>query len=337
MRSIEQRIERWLELYAGERKHVVEVVNTDGLPDRPFPTWDNFTERGDWALRNYEIMCEQMLWLDTDRIPYLDVYTGTEIFAEAFGCGTYQPDGSMPHARYLVHSAEEARRIRAPKLEHTTLMRLFDIADRLRDEAGTEAIFKIPDIQSSMGIAALIWDKTDFVTSLLLDPETVHGLAAEVTKLLIEFFGEWTRRYGKAFISHYPEYYMPDGITLSEDDVGIVDADIFNTFYRPEINKLRNRFGPLGIHCCADARHQWENFASLEDLRLINLRIENVEMELESYSVFQDRCVHMNQRVPDRRPEEWKYFYPGNARTVIRIGADTRDEALRLSEVLMDV
>jgi hypothetical protein len=260
MRSIEERKQRWRYLYDGKRKHAVEIVYTPGLPPRPFPLADNLADRGDWALRNYEIMLGQMSWLDSDRIPYLDVYTGTEIFAEAFGCDTYRPKEAMPHAKYLIRSAEEARAIQAPNLDDTTLMRLFEIADRLRREAGSDAIFKLPDIQSPLGIAALIWDKTDFMASLLLYP----------TK-------------------------------------------------------------------CADSRHQWENFAALPTLRVMNLRIENVRMELDSYEVYGTCCVHMNQRVPVGPPCTWKTHYPDNARAIIRTGAETREEALRLCEALIDL
>ena len=337
MRSIEDRKQRWRDLYDGKRKHTVEIVYTENLGQRPFPLAHALTERGDWALRNYEIMLEQMSWLDTDRIPYLDVYTGTEIFAEAFGCDTYQPKDDMPHARYLVHTAAEARAIRAPKLEDTTLMRLFEIADRLREAAGPDALFKLPDIQSSLGIAALIWDKTDFMTSLLLCPEAVRHLAGEVTKLLIAFFDEWTSRYGRSFIAHYPEYYMPDGITLSEDDVGIIDPGMFRDFYQPELQKLTDRYGAIGIHCCADSRHQWENFAALPGLRVMNLRIKDVPMEYDSYGAFGERCVHMNQRVPEGPPETWEAHYPDGVRAIIRTGADTKDEALRLSDTLKDL
>lgn len=183
MRSIEERKQRWRYLYDGKRKHAVEIVYAPGLPPRPFPLADNLADRGDWALRNYEIMLGQMSWLDSDRIPYFDVYTGTEIFAEAFGCDTYRPKDAMPHAKYLVRSAEEVRAIQAPNLEDTTLMRLFEIADRLRREAGPNAIFKPPDIQSPLGIAALIWDKTDFMASLLLYPDEVRRLEASMGEL----------------------------------------------------------------------------------------------------------------------------------------------------------
>ena len=44
-------------------------------------------------------MLETMLWLNDDRIPYLDMTTGTEIFAETFGCKFHRPIDDMPFVR----------------------------------------------------------------------------------------------------------------------------------------------------------------------------------------------------------------------------------------------
>ena len=38
-----------------------------------------------------------------------------------------------------------------------------------------------------------------------------------VKELMFEFLDEWFRRYGPSFMAHYPAYYMPNGITMSED------------------------------------------------------------------------------------------------------------------------
>ena len=79
------------------------------------------------------------------------------------------------------------------------------------------------------------------------------------------------------------------------------------------------------------------NFANIPSLRLMNLRIKDSAMEYRSYKAFGTRCVHMNQRVPDGPPETWASHYPENVRTVLRTGAETRDQALMLSDILSDI
>ena len=45
----------------------------------------------EWAWTRYGRSRERMAWLEDDALPYLDMLTGTEIFAEAFGCQVYRP------------------------------------------------------------------------------------------------------------------------------------------------------------------------------------------------------------------------------------------------------
>ena len=69
--------------------------------------------------------------VDDDRVPYLSNLTGTEIFAEAFGCRVQRPDDTNPFALPLVHTATEVDALKTPELSASTLGYLFDIADEL--------------------------------------------------------------------------------------------------------------------------------------------------------------------------------------------------------------
>ena len=102
------------------------------------------------------------------------------------------------------------------------------------------------------------------------DPEPVLELAHKVRELLTHFVDAWFARYGSEFIAHYPDYYMPNGITLSEDEVGAVSAPMFSRYFLPELEWLAGRYGAIGMHCCAHAHHQWQGFLKIPHLRMIN-------------------------------------------------------------------
>ena len=126
------------------------------------------------------------------------------------------------------------------------------------------------DIQSPMDIVALIWEKADLFCAMIEAPEAVKALAEKVRTLLVSFFDEWFTRYGTTFIAHYPDYVMHGGITMSVDEVGALNPEMFQEFFRDELVSLADHFGGLGIHCCADARHQWANFRELPGLKVMN-------------------------------------------------------------------
>jgi hypothetical protein len=334
--GLEQRKQRWCDFLSMDKpaQHVFMIGVEDGkVPARPWPRWDNVPQRIEWAWDAYRRKMERMELYADDTVPFLHVYTGTEIYAEAFGCGVAYPEDNMPFARPLVDNAVDAAKIKVPRLEDTPLMRLLDIGDELRRRAGGKAVMGIVDIQSPMDIAAQIWDKNTFFIAMLECPEAVWELAGKVGELFCAFFDEWFRRYGRDFIAHYPSYYMPRGLTLSEDEVGSINVEVFLELFLPELVELSNRYGGLGMHCCATARHQWEHFLKIPDLRLLNL-VHNKEYLAEAYQFFGPHTAQMHCWCGDGEPEQWLRLYPPGARVVLQPTAKSEDDARRVSERL---
>ena len=49
---------------------------------------------------------------------------------------------------------------------------------------------------------------------------------------------------------------MPFGMTLSEDNIGSVGPELFESMFLPELNTLSRHYGAIGIHFCTHAHHQ---------------------------------------------------------------------------------
>ena len=333
--DIEARKQRWRDFLSMDPStHYVYQITyqPDSLP-RPLPWPDKKAERIAWAWETYQRHLARIEWLPDDSIPFLDTYTGTEIFAEAFGCQVYRPEDDMPFALPLVHNAREASRLEAPDLSAAPLALLFEIADELRRRAGPEALVRLVDIQSPMDIAALIWDKNDLYAAMIEAPEAVRELAAKVKELQVAFFDEWFGRYGREFMAHYPNYYMPQGITLSEDEVGAVSQQMFLDLFLPELVELSQRYGGIGMHCCATARHQWENFKKVPNLRLLNF-VQPPEVTRAAHRFFAGHAPQMHLWCGDGPAWTWPGQYPEEAWVVMEASTNSQDEALELAEKL---
>ena len=187
----------------------------------------------------------------------MQVYSGTEIFAEAFGCEVHRPENNMPFALPLISSASEVAGLKVPELSTSSLAYLFDIGDELRRRAGDDALIGI-DIQSPMDIAALIWNKNDFYAAMLETPEAVRELAHKVGDLLTSFLDEWFARYGREFMGHFPDYYMPYGITSRRTRSGW------------SIRKSSSSSSFLSCRCSPSATERWACTAAL--IHVINGR-----------------------------------------------------------------
>jgi len=337
-RIIEERKQRWRDLYDLSRPPGYVFIIRYG-PDNleePLPHPDKKQPRIEWAWQTYERSLARLDWLDDDSIPYLFVSSGTEIFAEAFGCEVYRPDDTMPSARPLIHHASEVARLNVPDIGSTPLAMLFEIGDELRRRAGDGAVLRIADIQSPMGISALIWEKSSFYPALIESPEAVKELAAKVKQLLVAFLDEWFARYGREFIAHYPDYYMPQGVTLSEDEVGSVSPEAFREFFLPDLIELSDRYGGIGVHCCAHARHQWENFREIPNLRVLNLVQPEDELRA-AYPYFAPDVAQMHTVGSESSPWPSPEQYPDHPRLVLEAVVETKEQAVALSEKLRKV
>ena len=298
--QIEKRKQAWVDFYdlsspVNRLFHVEYPM--DGI-EAPLPWWDKMQEREDWSYAYYMRQLENMDKLHDDRVPYMPIQTGTEIFAEAFGSDVFYPTNSNPVARYLINDVSEFNKIKMPKLEDTKLMLLFDMADRLKARVGDDALFSLPDMQMPVDVAALIWNKTDFYMSMFDEEPAIRELTAMIREFMFTFLDEWFRRYGRSFIGHFPRYYMPYGVTMSIDEIGIVSSEMYNSYFRDEIAAFSNRYGAIGIHCCADSDHQWQNLTEIPNLKLLNF-VRTEEATKRAINFFGGHVAQLHETIVD--------------------------------------
>jgi len=319
---IQKRKQKWIDLYDGKINSVILIGRGD-CGNRPLPYSENKAGRIEYALRKYRVFADSVPYVDDDRIPFLEPYTGTEIFAHAFGCDVSYPANDMPFALPFVHNPKELAKVRYPELQNSSVMEMFEIADKLKS-AEPGGLLSLPDIQSPLDIAALIWNKEDLFIYMYDDPKAVMELVDMTEKFLTEFLDLWFARYGKDFIAHHPEYYMPYGVTFSEDEVGAISPAMFNEFSLGSLNRLSDRYGAAGMHCCAHSYHQWESFKLIKNLRLINLNLNQYEPTQKAYVYFKDTCVQMHS---SGNVDESVVSGHKSIRTVIQDWADSTESA----------
>ena len=303
---------------------------------RPWLWKENMAARVDYAAREYETAMKRQEWLQDDFIPHATCITGTEIFAEAFGCSVSKPEGSEPFALPLITSSSDLGKVMVPKLEDSSLCHIFGLADMLKQKCGNDALLGMPDIQTPMDIAALIWDKNYFFIAMLDEPEAVKELTHKVSTLFFAFFDEWFNRYGKEFVAHCPDYYMPSGITFSEDEVGAVSGEIFNELFLPELAQISSRYGDMGMHCCANARHQWENFKKIPRLKLINF-VQPSDIIIKSSSFFAGHTTMFPSWAGTGNHETWFAQLDEAAHTYLDFFVEDNEEAKKLADKLRTI
>jgi len=237
------------------------------VSERPLPEWVP------WAEENYTRTRRLHETIEDDSVPTVSLWTGTEIFAAAFGCPVHRYDDGMPPcALPLVTTAEEADRLPEPTLAARPLERVFAFASLLRERLGPDVPLGVPDIQSPFDIAALIWRKEDLFVALVEEPDAVRRLVEKCHRLLVAFFTAYLSEFSNVNLCHCPTAWAPPelGIWLSEDEAGCLSTPMFEAFCLPHLTALSDTFGGLFMHCCAAADHQYPSFRKIPRLRGLN-------------------------------------------------------------------
>jgi hypothetical protein len=316
--TINERKQRWCDFYAGGRRTMILIEMDYG--ERVFPSPDNMDKFFDYIVHKNRVQMDSLQWLDDDRVPYISATIGTDNFAHAFGCPVIYPENNNPFARPVIFSARELVKLKKPKLENSSLMEILEYGHKLQ-AAAPGVLLQLPDVQSPLDIAALVWEKSNFFMAFYDEPQAVKDIIAMCAELLTEFLELWFETFGKEFIAHYPDYYMPYGITLSEDEIGSISTAQFEEFAYPAILELSKHFGGrIGIHCCANAMHQWGVLKSVPGLVMINL-VQPDEVIKKASVYFRDTACQMYGLGQNNCTDY-------GARVVLQANASSKEEAL---------
>lgn len=302
-----------------------------GLASSPRPVKDFIPS----LVQYYERRCRILEQLDDDSVPYAPLWTGTEVFASAFGCQVYIPPGSLPAARPLVRTAEEADALKVPSLHVRPLERIFEAAQLLLERLGKDVIIGVPDIQSPFDVAALIWEKQSFYLALIEQPDAVKRLVAKCRTLIENFLQEFLRQVPNPNLCHCPYAWAPPelGCWLSEDEAGSMSAGMFEEFCLPELKQLSQKFGGLFVHCCATADHQYPNLLKIPNLRGIN-RVFQAPGPRPAIEAFSGKTVLMMAWIDEATAYQLLDMALPNTRFLFNMPYQPIDEAKRTYERL---
>lgn len=234
--------------------------------ERPLPDWADLFER----IYLHRVRAHELA--QDDAVPHCSLFSGTGLFAAAFGAPMHRMEESLAHALPAIQSVEELQTLCHPTPDTAPLDRVWKLGRLLRDRLGPDAPIGVPDIQSPFDIAALVWRKESFFRALIEEPHAVADLVDRCGELLEGFLERFLRELAPVSLAHCPYAWAPPelGCWLSEDEAGSLSRAMFERFCLPWLQRLSHRFGGLFMHCCASADHQYPEFLKIPNLRGLN-------------------------------------------------------------------
>jgi hypothetical protein len=255
--------------------HPPQIPVYDG-PDNDFTTSRRpVADWVPWAVENYQRKVRLLDAVPHDGVPTCDMSTGTQIFAAAFGCEVHRSPDTNPCALPLVTTAAEADALPEPDIwSCPSLYRVFELADAVRRELGPDVPLGPPDKQTGFDTACLVWEKTGIYMAMLTEgeKEAVKRLTGKCARLLIRFIQALREEFPTMTMRGCPGVWTPPSMPpwFSNDECGAFGTDLFEEFCLPELKELSEAFGGLGMHCCADADHQFPLFREIPNFYAFN-------------------------------------------------------------------
>lgn len=189
-----------------------------------------------------------------DNIPAAGTYIGVPALPSAFGCEVGWPDNQDdPWCHPVARTPDEARELTAGDPAGGMLADVLELTRSIR--ARFDGPIRVTDIQGPLDTASLVWDTTDFLTSMYTDPDAVDHVLDRIVELIIAFVRSQQDAAGgpeRLMLNHNPCLYMPSdtAISLSDDLLAMVSPDLYRRFGIPAHEKLTEAFGGVFIHSC---------------------------------------------------------------------------------------
>jgi len=219
------------------------------------------------------------LQADTDWYPYLEPWHGVGVFAEAFGCPFEWRDNEAPWTRPIVHTLDDLKRLRKPRLEDAELLQhVLESTLFYEEQTHGEIAIACTDTQSPFDSASLVCD-TDFFFLACMDyPEQMHRFLSNMTDLVIEMRQAQLQLISRSVYPGHNSWTVPapygKGQALSEDVLYMVSPQFYEKFAQPYNERIAEALGGVALHSCGDWRHNYQAVLSTKGLVQVDLAID---------------------------------------------------------------
>lgn len=147
----------------------------------------------------------------------------------AFGARCMFPVNEFPYAHKVIETTEDIDALAVPD-PHTDgllpfMLNRLKLAQPAMEAAGHKVRFSVS--RGPLNIATFLMGTTEFLTTMMMDPDAVHRLMRKIT----DFLKEWHKLQHETFPSI-------DGILMLDDIVGFIGEEDFKEFGYPYFKEL---------------------------------------------------------------------------------------------------
>lgn len=203
---------------------------------------------------------------------FLEPWYGLGMLACSFGIDYIWNPGQSPATKPSFQTIDEALAFDIkPVVETEVGKHSLEMIEYFLEQTKGKLPMSMGDIQSPFNNATNVVDTSNFLMSMILEPEKVLEFLNVLTELEIDFYREQEKLIGDCLVKPghgFASSKVFEGFAMSDDNVVMVDEDSYLNFVSPSFQKLGNEFGGPVHHSCGNFSDKAEMLKKIPNLKI---------------------------------------------------------------------
>ena len=187
---------------------------------------------------------------------FLEPWYGIGMVACSFGIDYIWNKGQSPATKPAFQTIDEALAFDIKPVVETEVGKYsLEMIEYFLEQTKGKIPMSMGDIQSPFNNATNIVDTSNFLMSMILEPEKVLRFLDILAELEIDFYKKQEKLIGDCLVKPghgFASSRVFEGFAMSDDNVVMVDEETYLNFVSPSFTKLGKAFGGPVHHSCGN-------------------------------------------------------------------------------------
>jgi hypothetical protein len=203
---------------------------------------------------------------------FLEPWYGIGPLASSFGIDYIWNTGQAPATKPAFQTIDEALAFDIKPVTRTEIgIHTLEMIEYFLEQTKGKLPMSMSDIQSPFNNATYIVDTSNFLMSMIMEPEKVLRYLDVLAELEIEFYKAQEKLIGECLVKPghgFASSRVFEGFGMSDDNVVMVDEESYLNYVLPSFEKLGKAFGGPVHHSCGNFSDKAEMLKKMDQIKM---------------------------------------------------------------------